>query len=35
MAIDMLRVMKQFRTQDDKPVNVRIGINSGPVCAAR
>ena len=35
MAIDMLRVMKQFRTQDDKPVNVRIGINSGPVRAAR
>jgi hypothetical protein len=31
MAIQMLRVMKNFRTQQDKPVVVRIGINTGDV----
>jgi class 3 adenylate cyclase len=27
----MLRVIKQFRTQEDKPVDLRIGINTGDV----
>ena len=27
----MLRVIKQFRTQEDKSVDLRIGINTGDV----
>ncbi len=30
-GIQMLRVIKQFRTQEDKPVDLRIGINTGDV----
>ena len=33
MAMDMLDVISQFRTQTGESLNMRIGINSGPVVA--
>jgi adenylate cyclase len=33
LALDMQHVMIQFKTHDNQPLQIRIGINSGPVIA--
>lgn len=33
MALDMQREVRQFRTQDNQEINIRIGINTGAVVA--
>jgi adenylate cyclase len=33
MALDMQRAIAKFSMQDDKPLQIRIGINTGPVIA--